>query len=37
VTIRALAPNLAVTLVALSLGGVLAWHIVVESFVQASP
>ena len=35
VTVRALALNLAVGLVAIGLGGVLVWHIVVESVLQA--
>ena len=36
VTVRALAPNVAVGLVAIGLGGVLMWHIVVESVLHAS-
>lgn len=35
VTVRALALNLAVGLVAIGVGGVLVWHIVVESVLQA--
>jgi hypothetical protein len=35
VTIRALALNLFVTLVALALAGMLIWHVVVESVMQA--
>ena len=34
-TVRALALNVAVGLVAIGLGGVLVWHIVVESVMQA--
>ena len=35
VTVRALAPNVAVGLLAIGLGGLLVWHIVVESVLQA--
>ncbi|HEY8180334.1 MAG TPA: hypothetical protein VIH33_08020 [Candidatus Limnocylindria bacterium] len=35
VTVRALALNVAVGLVAIGLGGLLVWHIVVESVLQA--
>jgi hypothetical protein len=35
VTVRALAPNVAVGLVAIGLGALLVWHIVVESVLQA--
>jgi hypothetical protein len=34
VAIRALALNMAVSLIAIGLGGVLVWHIVVESVAQ---
>jgi hypothetical protein len=34
-TVRALGLNLAVGLLAIGLGGVLIWHIVVESVLQA--